>query len=110
MAFGFGWFTGSAFHSPSARHFSLAGTHLLTSLLSFNAGVELGQVFVPAIGASVESPVPFCCRGTHGNDHPVCARAFTGWHWMLERGDRLRQFRLQWPELSVKALAGRRAG
>jgi TRAP-type C4-dicarboxylate transport system permease small subunit len=24
--------------------------------------------------------------------------AHTGWHWMLERGDRLRQYRLDWPE------------
>jgi hypothetical protein len=24
--------------------------------------------------------------------------AHTGWHWMLERADRLRQYRVEWPE------------
>ena len=27
--------------------------------------------------------------------------AHTGWHWMLERADRLRQYRFEWPELNV---------
>jgi TRAP-type C4-dicarboxylate transport system permease small subunit len=31
--------------------------------------------------------------------------AHTGWHWMLERWDRLRQFRFQWPELDAALLA-----
>ena len=31
--------------------------------------------------------------------------AHTGWHWMMERWDRLRQFRFPWPVLSAAALA-----
>jgi hypothetical protein len=27
--------------------------------------------------------------------------AHTGWHWMLERADRLRQYRVQWPEWNL---------
>jgi hypothetical protein len=31
--------------------------------------------------------------------------AHTGWHWMIERADRLRQFQFQWPALSAALLA-----
>ena len=31
--------------------------------------------------------------------------AHTGWHWMIERWDRLRQFRFQWPVLNAALLA-----
>jgi hypothetical protein len=31
--------------------------------------------------------------------------AHTGWHWMIERWDRLRQFRFPWPVLSAAGLA-----
>ena len=32
--------------------------------------------------------------------------AHTGWHWMLERGDRLRQYRFEWPEWNAALAAG----
>jgi hypothetical protein len=32
--------------------------------------------------------------------------AHTGWHWMIDRADRLRQFTFQWPALSAALLAG----
>jgi hypothetical protein len=31
--------------------------------------------------------------------------AHTGWHWMIDRGERLRQFRFVWPALSAAMLA-----
>jgi hypothetical protein len=31
--------------------------------------------------------------------------AHTGWHWMTERADRLRQFQFQWPALTTALLA-----
>ena len=31
--------------------------------------------------------------------------AHTGWHWMVERADRLRQFRFEWPSLDLALLA-----
>jgi hypothetical protein len=27
--------------------------------------------------------------------------AHTGWHWMIERWDRLRQYRFMWPEMTL---------
>ena len=32
--------------------------------------------------------------------------AHTGWHWMLERWERLAQFRVQWPEINAAFLDG----
>jgi hypothetical protein len=32
--------------------------------------------------------------------------AHTGWHWMMERADRLRRYHFQWPELTAALLAG----
>jgi hypothetical protein len=31
--------------------------------------------------------------------------AHTGWHWMLDRGTRLRQYRFEWPALDATLLA-----
>ena len=31
--------------------------------------------------------------------------AHTGWHWMMERWDRLRQFRFQWPDFDPAIVA-----
>jgi TRAP-type C4-dicarboxylate transport system permease small subunit len=32
--------------------------------------------------------------------------AHTGWHWMTERWEHLRQFRFEWPMLTAALLAG----
>jgi hypothetical protein len=31
--------------------------------------------------------------------------AHTGWHWLIERFDRLRQFRFEWPAMTAALLA-----
>jgi hypothetical protein len=31
--------------------------------------------------------------------------AHTGWHWMIDRADRLRQFHFQWPVFTAALLA-----
>src|SRR5262249_61073779 len=55
ITFGFGLVHGFGFSFALRQTLQFAGTHLLTSLLSFNIGVELGQllvlvVFIPALG------------------------------------------------------------
>jgi HupE/UreJ protein len=72
-----------------------AGSHLLTSLLSFNVGVELGQVFVllllvPTLNLLFRLGFP----ERTGTIILSALVADTGWHWMLKRGDRLRS---SWP-------------
>jgi len=51
-----------------------AGSHLLTSLLSFNIGVELGQLLVLVLAhPGARNPVPVRRRRTDRHDHPVWA-------------------------------------
>src|SRR5262249_59215880 len=46
MAFGFGLVHGFGFSFALRETLQFAGSHLLTSLLSFNVGVELGQLLL----------------------------------------------------------------
>src|SRR5581483_8925750 len=46
IAFGFGLVHGFGFSFALRETLQFAGSHLLASLLSFNLGVELGQLFV----------------------------------------------------------------
>src|SRR5262249_11702152 len=49
MAFGFGLVHGFGFSFALRETLQFAGSHLLTSLLAFNVGVEIGQLFVLAL-------------------------------------------------------------
>jgi hypothetical protein len=46
IAFGFGLIHGFGFSFALRESMQFSGSHLLTSLLSFNLGVELGQILV----------------------------------------------------------------
>lgn len=104
ITFAFGLIHGFGFSFALRETLQFAGSHLLTSLLSFNVGIELGQLLVlivllPALG--------FLFR------HAVAERvgtiilsalvAHTAWHWMLERGERLSKF--PWPALDAALMA-----
>jgi HupE / UreJ protein len=105
IAFAFGLVHGFGFSFALRQTLQFAGSHLLTSLLSFNVGVELGQLLVlgllvPALGLLFR----FVPERT-GTIVVSALVAHTGWHWMLERWDRLRQFRFSWPVLGATELA-----
>ena len=105
IAFAFGVVHGFGFSFALRQTLQFAGSHLLTSLLSFNVGVELGQLLVlgllvPALGLLFR----FVPERT-GTIILSALVAHTGWHWMIERWDRLRQFRFPWPVLSAAGLA-----
>jgi hypothetical protein len=105
IAFAFGLVHGFGFSFALRQTLQFAGSHLLTSLLSFNVGVELGQLLVlallvPALGLLFR----FVPERT-GTIVVSALVAHTGWHWMMERGDRLRQFRFPWPVLTAAGLA-----
>jgi hypothetical protein len=106
VAFGFGLVHGFGFSFALRETLQFAGSHLLTSLLSFNAGVELGQLLVlallvPALEVFFRNVVP----ERMGTMILSALVAHTGWHWMIERWDRFRQYRFAWPELNAAALA-----
>ena len=74
IAFGFGLVHGFGFSFALRETLQFAGSHLLTSLLSFNIGVELGQI-AGAGGADPRagSAVPLRGRGADGDHHSVGA-------------------------------------
>ena len=74
ITFGFGLVHGFGFSFALRQTMQFAGSHLLTSLLSFNVGVELGQLLVlalmiPAAGASL----PLRGGRADGDHHSVGA-------------------------------------
>jgi hypothetical protein len=106
IAFGFGLVHGFGFSFALRQTLQFAGSHLLTSLLSFNVGVELGQVFVLLLMVpSLNLLFRFGIAERTGTVILSALVAHTGWHWMLERGDQLRQFRIVWPALTAAVLA-----
>ncbi len=107
LAFGFGLVHGFGFSFVLRESLQFAGVHLATSLLSFNLGVELGQVFVllltvPLLGWLFTRVV----RERVGIILLSALVAHTAWHWMLDRGAILRQYRFEWPALDAVSLAG----
>jgi hypothetical protein len=107
VTFGFGLVHGFGFSFALSQTLQFAGSHLLTSLLAFNLGVELGQLLVlvlliPALGLLFRYVIPEAM----GTIILSALVAHTAWHWMTERWATLRQFRLQWPVIDAAFLAG----
>jgi hypothetical protein len=106
IAFGFGLVHGFGFSFALRQTLQFAGSHLLTSLLSFNAGVELGQLLVLALLIPMlEGLFRLVVAERMGTIILSALVAHTGWHWMIDRWERLRQFRFQWPEFNAALLA-----
>jgi hypothetical protein len=106
IAFGFGLVHGFGFSFALRETMQFAGGHLLTALLSFNVGVELGQLLVLALLIPVlQGFFRFVVAERIGAIILSALAAHTGWHWMIERGDRVRQFDFVWPALDGALLA-----
>ena len=69
IAFGFGLVHGFGFSFALRQTLQFAGSHLLTSLLSFNVGVELGQLLVLALLIPVLDFCSACGGRADGHDH-----------------------------------------
>ena len=84
------------------------GSQVLTSLLAFNVGVELGQLFalvllVPALNLVYRFALKD--RERIGTIVLSALVAHTGWHWMTDRGSVLVQYQFRWPAFSVAFVA-----
>ena len=102
ITFGFGLIHGFGFSFILRETMQFAGTHLLTSLLAFNVGVELGQLLVLALMIPLlEVLFRFVVAERIGTIILSAFVAHTGWHWMTDRADRLAQFRFEWPALTA---------
>jgi hypothetical protein len=104
IAFGFGLVHGFGFSFALRETLQFAGSHMLTSLVAFNVGVELGQLLVLALLIpALEALFRFVVAERMGTVILSAIVAHTGYHWMTERAGKLRQFR--WPALDAALLA-----
>jgi len=105
ITFLFGLVHGFGFSFGLEHTLQFAGSHLLTSLLSFNVGVELGQLLVLALLVpALEVLFRFVVAERMGTIILSALIAHTGLHWMAERFGVLRQF--PWPTVTAAGLAG----
>jgi hypothetical protein len=103
ITLGFGLVHGFGFSFALRETLQFAGSHLLGSLVAFNIGVELGQLFVlalvmPALGLLFRYGV----AERIGTIVLSVLVAHTAWHWMVDRAEVLRQY--PWPSLSASLL------
>jgi len=101
VAFGFGLVHGFGFSFALRESLQFAGAHLATSLVSFNVGVELGQLAVLAV--AVPSLNWFFSHAVRERMGTIILSAFvahTAWHWMLDRGAVLASYHVELPEFT----------
>ncbi|MDX1579931.1 MAG: HupE/UreJ family protein, partial [Gemmatimonadota bacterium] len=107
LAFGFGLVHGFGFSFALRETLQFAGSHLITSLLSFNVGVELGQLFVVLLAVPViELAFQKVVAERMGTILLSAILAHSGWHWMTDRGADLAAYRFRLPDLDLALLAG----
>jgi len=100
ITFAFGLVHGFGFSFALKQTLQFAGTHLLTSLLAFNVGVELGQLLVLLVAIpALDLLFRYVVAERMGTILMSAFVAHTGWHWMADRFDRLRQYTFTWPVL-----------
>jgi hypothetical protein len=107
ITFGFGLVHGFGFSFALRQTLQLAGSHVLTSLLAFNLGVELGQllvlvVLIPALALLFR----YVVAERLGTIILSALIAHTSWHWMTERFDALNQYRFEWPVIDAAFWVG----
>jgi hypothetical protein len=102
ITFGFGLVHGFGFSFILRQTMQFAGQHLLVSLLSFNVGVELGQLLVLLLMIpALELLFRFVVAERTGTIIVSALVTHTAWHWMIERWDKLRQYTFEWPQINV---------
>jgi hypothetical protein len=107
IAFGFGLVHGFGFSFALRESLQFAGSHLLTSLLAFNVGVELGQLLVIAIAVPILIALfRWVVAERLGVIVISAILAHSAWHWMTTRFATLREYRFVMPALDANFLAG----
>ena len=106
VTFAFGLVHGFGFSFALRQTLQFAGSHLLTSLVSFNLGVELGQLLVLAISIPLLNLLfRYVVAERMGTIILSALVAHTAWHWMVDRWGNLRQFPFPRPVLNAAFLA-----
>jgi hypothetical protein len=106
ITFCFGLVHGFGFSFTLRETLQFAGSHLVTSLVSFNIGVEIGQVLVLAFLVPLLHVLfRFVVAERLGTIILSAFVAHTGWHWLTERAATLMEYRFEWPALDAALLA-----
>ena len=106
IAFAFGLVHGFGFSFALRESLQFAGSHLLTSLLAFNVGVELGQLLVIAIAIPVLAALmKWVVNEKVGIIVVSAILAHSAWHWMTARFATLREYQFTWPTMNAATLA-----
>jgi hypothetical protein len=106
ITFAFGLVHGFGFSFALRQTMQFAGSHLLTSLLSFNVGVELGQLLVLALMIpALDLVFRYVVAERMGTIILSAIVAHTAWHWMIDRYQVFRQYQFRWPRLEAAPLA-----
>jgi hypothetical protein len=104
IALAFGLVHGFGFSFALRQTMQFAGSHVLTSLLAFNIGVELGQLLVLIIVVpALQLMFRYVVAERMGTIILSAIVAHTAWHWMIDRGRDLSRF--DWPAMSIAGLA-----
>jgi hypothetical protein len=107
ITFAFGLVHGFGFSFALRERLQFAGEHLLTSLLAFNVGVEIGQVVVLVVMLPLLAlAFRFVVAERMGTIIMSALIVHTSWHWFIERGDALLQYQFAWPVIDALFLAG----
>jgi hypothetical protein len=102
IAFGFGLVHGFGFSFALRESLQFAGSHLAVSLLTFNLGVEIGQLLVLAVAVPLVSlAFKYAVVERLGIVILSALVAHTAWHWMLDRGASLREYQFDLPTMDM---------
>jgi hypothetical protein len=103
MTFAFGLIHGFGFSFLLRERLQFAGDHLVSSLLAFNVGVEVGQLFVLMIAIPLLSLIfRFVVAERIGTILMSALVAHTAWHWATDRGSVLLGY--NWPVFGLADL------
>lgn len=106
IAFGFGLVHGFGFSFALRQTLQFAGSHMLTSLLSFNVGVELGQLLVLSLMIpALELLFRYVVAERMGTIILSALVAHTAWHWMTDRWEVFNKYHIVIPDLTAAFLA-----
>jgi hypothetical protein len=100
VGFAFGLIHGFGFSFLLSDSMQFAGQHLFTSLLSFNLGVEIGQIFILiCVLPLLNLLFKYIVKEKVGIILLSAIVAHSGWHWMTERSERLGEYFFIMPEI-----------
>ncbi len=107
VTFGFGLIHGFGFSFLLTESMQFAGAHLVTALLSFNVGVELGQLLVLVVVVPLLRILfKYVVAEKVGVILLSALVSHSAWHWMTERWSALMGYDIRMPILNSDFYAG----